>query len=140
MLIPLGTMAAIVPMTCCFDRSRAVSSGGHSERAIHIPLPTSADEVDEALERGLFLCRREAPVRDIGYCAIRIPIGIAEQVFAPAVADERISLEIEEDVPVVRFGKAAKPEAGLDRKELMQEPFGGAAGNLNASLLPDAVV
>ena len=62
-------------------------------------------EVDEALECGPFFPPVRSPVADVRRLPFVIEEGVAEQEFQAAFPNERITLEIEEDVALRRRGK-----------------------------------
>ena len=82
--------------------------------------------------------RENAQSAGVGERAAGLGVGVAEQKFDAALADERVALEVEEHVARRRLRKARKPEAGLCRQKLEQHFPGRASFDLDSGLLADS--
>src|SRR6266852_607603 len=92
------------------------------------------DGVDELLEDRLLGLPIERPGRPV----LAVVHRVAEAVFQSAVRDERITLDVEEDVARRRLGKERQAPSGFKVQELLAGPALAAAGELDPGLLARA--
>ena len=79
---------------------------------VRIDLSARRDEIDESLENGPFGRPVERPVADIDNFASLITVAVAEQIFEAVFANERITLNIEENISGRWFRSKPSPTAG----------------------------
>ena len=103
-------------------------------------LEAGDDEIDEALEGGLFVLPRKRPVGVVGHRAIGSRIGVTEQVLQSSLAGERVPLQVKEQVSRRRVRQTSEAEARVHRQQLVHEHPGLAALNLDSGLLAHAFV
>ena len=80
------------------------------DREIRLLAPAPDERIDELLEGGLLGRRVERPARRVHGLTTLSDRHPAEQILEPAVLDERVALEIEEDVPGRGIRKARQAE------------------------------
>ena len=89
-------------------------------------------EVHKALKDGLFALSVERPVCRAGPGAIFIAIDIAEEILKAVLTNERIALDVEENVSVRRFRQQAQADIFDDRQELVPDLASLTRLNLDA--------
>ena len=114
-------LARRVPAHQPLERGRLV---GRVVVDVHpgVGLPRRRDQVDDRLEGGPLLGVGERPEPAVDGRSGVVERHDAEQVLAPALAGERVALEVEEHVAGRRLREPRQPQARLDRPELDDGP------------------
>lgn len=97
--------------------------------------PTRHHLVDEGLEGLLLGATSRRPERAVVASALGIDERIAEEVLEATALDERVSLEVEEDVVRRGLGQQGQPTSGLGGEELPAQDSECSALVLEARLL-----
>ncbi len=101
------------------------------------PLEPRDDEVDHRFERDLLLRVVVAPEGVEHRRAALVDLDDAEEVLEPLVTDERVALEVEEQVAGGRLGQEAQPAVGLRLEQFVGALPGATLDDLEPRLLAE---